>query len=782
MKKYTSLFLALVLTLGLVTVPSSAAGGKFKDTSGHWAEAAIDRWSGYGVVQGSEGMFDPNGQLTRAQIATILSNTLGLTDQTATNPFADLDTAQWYAPAILRCHAAGLMQGDGVNVHPDDILTRQEAMVLLSRALDIAPVGQYNLSSFNDAGQVDDWAAPYVCAMTSAGIVNGVDPGVLAPKGNMTRASLMTVLDRSIVQYINQPGNYTLTPQDGIILIAAGNVTLSGVTPSDILVTRAASRKSLAFNGARITGSITVEANNATITTQNSTLPNIRITGKNTTVGPATPQPTPTAKPDATSDKVLTITEKKDATYEDGVYKTVKLDSVLRNNNAITLKDMTVQGDLIIQGGCGSSSKPLTLTNCDIQGKIVVDRSSSNTVHIVLNKSTVEAMEVDSPVSVETKDKNCSMGDVTVLANTTFKGSRTSVKSILVSANAEDDVTVTVEEGTVSAMETENRAEVTLKGNVKEITTRGNLTFSGSCETEEVIVPDEVSGSKTLNIKLSSETSIETLTVYTSVKVSVTGEVGAVIENRPSKKLKNVTISSNISDEPHNWNSFWSKGDPSYHWHTCKDKNCDAIRDKEAHDFDNGKVTTAATCTKTGVRTYTCSVCGQTKTESIPKTSHNYKNGKCTVCGAAEQTTHVHSYGDWVKADENNHKRTCTNTTGNCDKKEETEPHSFDENGKCTVCGYEKSGTEEHKHSYIETVTEEPTCTKKGKKTLTCECGDTKTEEIPTTEHSYENGSCTVCGAKDPDYTEPTPPDSGDGGDSGEDNKGGDTEGGEPTP
>lgn len=80
MKKHTSLFLALALIPGLVSIPSSAAGGKFKDTSGHWAEKAIDRWSGYGVVQGSEGMFDPNGQLTRAQIATILSNSLGLTD------------------------------------------------------------------------------------------------------------------------------------------------------------------------------------------------------------------------------------------------------------------------------------------------------------------------------------------------------------------------------------------------------------------------------------------------------------------------------------------------------------------------------------------------------------------------------------------------------------------------------------------------------------------------------------------------------------------------------
>ena len=46
------------------------------------------------------------------------------------------------------------------------------------------------------------------------------------------------------------------------------------------------------------------------------------------------------------------------------------------------------------------------------------------------------------------------------------------------------------------------------------------------------------------------------------------------------------------------------------------------------------KVTTAATCSKAGVRTYTCSLCGDSYTESIATTAHNYSNDKCTVCGA----------------------------------------------------------------------------------------------------------------------------------------------------
>ena len=72
--------------------------------------------------------------------------------------------------------------------------------------------------------------------------------------------------------------------------------------------------------------------------------------------------------------------------------------------------------------------------------------------------------------------------------------------------------------------------------------------------------------------------------------------------------------------------------------------------------------------------------------------------------------------------------------------------------------------TPAHTHSYTETVTTAATCTTAGVKTYTCACGDSYTEEIPATGHSYVNGVCTVCGAADPDYdgsgtTDPEPDD-----------------------
>lgn len=78
-RKAISLFLALSLCVGMLTVPATAASG-YDDTAGHWAESSIERWSGYKIVEGDDGHFHPNRSLTRGEMAKILANTLGLTD------------------------------------------------------------------------------------------------------------------------------------------------------------------------------------------------------------------------------------------------------------------------------------------------------------------------------------------------------------------------------------------------------------------------------------------------------------------------------------------------------------------------------------------------------------------------------------------------------------------------------------------------------------------------------------------------------------------------------
>lgn len=189
-RKILSLLLSLTLLCGLCVPSVSAAESGFSDTQGHWAEAAIHRWSGYGVVQGYGDTFQPDASVTRAQMATILANVLGLTE-TNGNPFNDVADGAWYAPGILRCYAAGVMQGDNSgNANPDRLITRQEAMVMLGRALCIAPEKAPDLSAFTDADSVGEWAAPLVAAMVRSGMVGGVGNNRLDPGGDMSRAAI----------------------------------------------------------------------------------------------------------------------------------------------------------------------------------------------------------------------------------------------------------------------------------------------------------------------------------------------------------------------------------------------------------------------------------------------------------------------------------------------------------------------------------------------------------------------------------------------------------------
>lgn len=170
------------------------------------------------------------------------------------------------------------------------------------------------------------------------------------------------------------------------------------------------------------------------------------------------------------------------------------------------------------------------------------------------------------------------------------------------------------------------------------------------------------------------------------------------------------------------------------------------------HSFDEGTVTTEPTCTEEGVKTYTCSVCGDSYTESIPTIEHSWgewvttkeatetevgeQKHTCTVCGKEEteilpMLEHTHKYDTTVTAP------TCTEdgyTTYKC------------------KCGESYIGdtVPATGHKYEETITKEVTCTENGEKTFTCSCGAFYTEEIQAVGHNYQkavtNPTCTEQG------------------------------------
>ncbi len=130
------------------------------------------------------------------------------------------------------------------------------------------------------------------------------------------------------------------------------------------------------------------------------------------------------------------------------------------------------------------------------------------------------------------------------------------------------------------------------------------------------------------------------------------------------------------------------------------------IAKTENHSWDAGKVTTKATCTEEGEKTFTCSICGDKKTEKISATGHQHTE----IRNKKEATCKEEGYsGDtWCK---------------DCGKK--------------ILSGQAIVKTEDHSWNQGE-ITKEPTCKEEGEKTFTCSiCGNTKTEKVSTTDHQH---------------------------------------------
>ena len=166
-----------------------------------WYHTGVDFMVKNGFMNGvADDAFDVDGNLTRAQLVTILYRIAGEPESTATNPFADVADGQWYTNAVIWAAENGIVKGVNTTTFaPNDQITREQIATILFRYAKAEKV-EGKLAGFPDAEKVSDYAADAMAWAVEQGLINGSSESdgktYLAPQETATRAQIAVILMR----------------------------------------------------------------------------------------------------------------------------------------------------------------------------------------------------------------------------------------------------------------------------------------------------------------------------------------------------------------------------------------------------------------------------------------------------------------------------------------------------------------------------------------------------------------------------------------------------------
>lgn len=249
--------IAMVLA-GAMLLPSNAFAAdlsQYKDFPNDWSAKSLEQAIDDGLLNGSNGMIDAKGLLTRAQMAAIVSRSFGAAKTASLDDYRDVLPSAWYYSDMGKAVKMGAFQGANGLLNPDAPITREEAFTVLARAFALEGGGSATLKDFVDGGTVSSWASESVAALVAGGYVNGAN-GMLNLKNNITRAEFAKVITGMAASYVGAEGVSGKTVEGNMIVRESG-ASLSGMTINgDLIIADSADKVSL--DNVKVTGRIVI--------------------------------------------------------------------------------------------------------------------------------------------------------------------------------------------------------------------------------------------------------------------------------------------------------------------------------------------------------------------------------------------------------------------------------------------------------------------------------------------------------------------------------------------
>lgn len=764
-KKLLAVLLAMCMVVSLLPAAALAAD--------HWAAGSIERWTEEGVLDGSS--LDPEARMTRAEFAQMLCSLMGYT-QTSDTVFSDLPADDPAAEAISKLVKAGVMNGvGGGKVDPNGTLTREQAAVMLCRALDIRPSSSA-MSSFKDSANVSSWAAGAMAALTERGMLHGVGGGLLAPGGLVSNGTAAALVDKMVGEYVTE--DRTITGEvKGIVLVVKGaKAEIKDATLSDPVVVKDAA--------ATLTNTKAddVVANGGTVTTDaKTTVVNVTLTGeapKATISGSVAGDVTA-----AGSKAVLAVKGDVAGSVElKGETPKATIEGKVEGNvtAAGTKPQVEVKGDVAGTVSVGGSDAKVDLKG-EVAGGVTVAADATGKPAVTAPKGT--EVKNDSNTSASVNGGTVASGDnTTTTTNPSTPGGSTGGSSSGGDSTGGGNTGTTTPPATDPDPETPTTYTVTFetKGGsavtAQTVTsgasatkpndpTKSGFTFGGWFTDSDCATAYNFTAKVTANITLYAKWTGETTTGG-----SASGGSNQTDNRADTAITAAINTANDAETEDANNNNHkhtWAKNNgenavtgtlsctvgATVHC-TCSGESCNATKDIAVpalgHDTTYAANETARYGADNTQHWFLCKYCGEaseTKTNHAFTTVQSSTGATCVADGSEvkacacgmTQTIKISALGhkaatEWSK-DQTNHWHTCTNS--NCTVKLDTAAHDWsDKNGTCKVCSQKCSKEGEH-----ENIVE-------GKECEECGFAGTKKEMYSITISVDENAGGTVAADK----------------------------------
>ena len=265
-KRILAMLLAVASCLSLAVSASAASTARkatdFKDFDRNaWYADAVSAAVDNGLLYGkSSTIIDPNGDMTRAEMAAIINRSFGCYKAADISQYKDVSKSKWYYKDVALAVQMGTYNGrSSSTMAPDSPITRQEAMTVVARALelDYDAYAKTDLSKFADEKNISSWALPYVRAMVGADYIHGRTKG-LEPLDNITRAEFAQIFHNIIGTYIVSKGTYDKDIK-GSVLIRTDDVELKNLTvDGDLIIGCGAADGKITLDNVTIKGRLLV--------------------------------------------------------------------------------------------------------------------------------------------------------------------------------------------------------------------------------------------------------------------------------------------------------------------------------------------------------------------------------------------------------------------------------------------------------------------------------------------------------------------------------------------